>query len=168
LPLKEFLKNFETEKKIYILDIDGIEKDKPNLCTYQRLSNKYDLWVDFGPRNIGDIVDATMAGATNITLRKHLSPQLNIQDIRDLSENKIYYNIDFDEELSYYEVDGLVNFNKKEEIESDFKHSDLFKRSILKKKTYCYDSEPKNWPYWKRYGIENFLIDIDRIKEVQK
>jgi uncharacterized protein related to proFAR isomerase len=167
LPQKEFFKKFETEKKIYILDLDGIEKNKPNLCTYQRLSNKYDLWVDFGPRNIGDVVDATMAGATDITLRKHLSPELNISDIRELSENKIYGNIDFDEELSNNNVDGFVNFYKKEEIESDFKYSDLFKRRIQKKKTYCYESNPKNWPYWKRYGVKDFIIDINRKKEVQ-
>ena len=86
---------------------------------------------------------------------------------------------DFYEDLKkiYEKEDGDLNaynseypvlkevFNKI--IESDFKNSDLFKRSILKKKTYCYDSNPKNWPYWKRYGIEDFLIDIDRKKDVK-
>ena len=29
------LEQIEEEQIIYILDMDGIEKDKPNLCTYQ-------------------------------------------------------------------------------------------------------------------------------------
>ena len=32
------LEQIDEEQIIYILDMDGIEKDKPNLCTYQRLS----------------------------------------------------------------------------------------------------------------------------------
>ena len=70
MSLKDFLKLTEDKKKIYIFDMDGLEKDKPNLCTYQRLSSFVELWVDNGPRNIGDVVDSTMAGATDITLRK--------------------------------------------------------------------------------------------------
>ncbi len=165
VPLKEFLKKVDEEKKIYILDLDGIEKDKPNLCTYQRLSDAYELWVDFGPRNIGDIVDATMAGATDITLRRNLCPQLNISDIRELSENKIYSNIDFAEELSYNDADGLVNFNTREELEANFKHSGLFKGTTLKRKIYSYESDPKNCSYWKRFGVEGLLVDINKLKE---
>ena len=64
------LEQIDEEQIIYILDMDGIEKDKPNLCIYQRLSKSHDLRIDNGPRNLGDVVDATMAGATDITLRK--------------------------------------------------------------------------------------------------
>ena len=117
IPLKDFLKQAEAIKKLYILDLDGIEKDKPKLCTYQRLSSYVDLVVDFGPRNLGDVVDATMAGATDITLRKNLCPQLHIPDIKVITENKIYKNVDFAEELFFDDAEGVVNFNSRGEIE---------------------------------------------------
>ena len=49
---------------LYVLDIDGIKKDKPNYCIYQKLSKSFDLWIDCGPRNLEDVVDSFMAGAT--------------------------------------------------------------------------------------------------------
>ena len=162
--LKEFLKQIEGEKKIYIFDLDGIEKDKPNLCTYQRLSGSYDLWVDFGPRNLGDVVDATMAGATDITLRRNLCPQLYISEIKGITENKIYENIDFAEGLSFGDADGLVNFNSREEIERNFKHSDFFKRMSLKNKVYSYETDLENRTYWERFGVEGLLVDINKLK----
>ena len=52
-----------SESTLYILDNDGIEKNKPNLNLYQELSKSYILWVDAGPRNIGDVVDLVIAGS---------------------------------------------------------------------------------------------------------
>ena len=165
ITLKEFLKQVEGEKKIYIFDLDGIEKDKPNLCTYQRLSGSQELWVDNGPRNLGDIVDATMAGATDITLRKNLCSQLYVSEIKEITENKIYENIDFVEELSFGDADGLVNFNSREEIERNFKHSDFLKKRGLKNKIYSYETDLENRAYWERFGVEGLLVDLNKLKE---
>lgn len=170
--LKEVLKEIDENEKIYILDLDGIEKDKPNLCTFQRLSSSYDLWVDFGPKNIGDIVDAVMAGATAITLREYLGSKIEISDIREITENKIFTNIDFKYRSKYdlgdsniISSDGLVTFNTRELIESSFKNSDFFKTISMKKDIYIYDSDLKNNAYWKRFGIKGLLVDFDKIKE---
>lgn len=38
-----------SEKKYYALNLDGLEKDKPNLCLFQKTSNSYPLWIDSGP-----------------------------------------------------------------------------------------------------------------------
>jgi len=169
---KEFLKKFEEERKIYILDWDGIEKDKPNLCTFQRLSPLYELWVDFGPRDLGDVVDAFLAGATEITLRTHLCPQLAISDIKKLSENKVYANIDFEnmnlkniDDLFFYESDGLVNFNSKAKIDQDIRYSDFLNNLRMKNKLYSYDSNPENRSYWKQFGAEGLLVDINKFEE---
>ena len=161
----ELLKIIKGEKKIYILDWDGIEKDRPNLCTYQRIPASYELWVDFGPRDIGDIVDATMSGATNITLRKELCPQLFIPDIKEISENKIYSVIDFKESLSSYDSDGLINFTSRKEIETSFKYGDLFKRYSSKNKIFSFESDFNNHLYWKRFGVEGLLVEINKLKE---
>ena len=165
LSFEEFLKKIDEDTKIYILDLDGIEKDKPNLCTYQRLSSSHNLWVDNGPRNLGDIVDAVTAGATDITLRINLCQKLNISDIKEISEDKIYTNIDFTEDLSFFDTDGLVNFNTREEIETNFKYGEFFKKMILKSKIYSYESDLDNISYWKHFGIEGLLVDLNKLKE---
>jgi len=76
------------DEKIYILDKDGIEKDKPNLCLFQKTSNSYSLWIDSGPIELGDIVDSFMAGASAITIRKNLWKKLDLKKIREISENE--------------------------------------------------------------------------------
>jgi uncharacterized protein related to proFAR isomerase len=162
---KEFSNLVEDNSKIYILDIDGLEKDKPNLCTFQRFSSLYELWVDFGPRNLGDVVDATMAGATDITLRKNLCPQLNIADIKEITENKIYTNIDVNEEVDFEGSDGFVNFNSKEVTERDFKFGNSLKRLGVNNKIFSRETKFKNKSYWEYFGVEGLLVDLGKIKE---
>lgn len=172
IELKDFLKKFENERKIYILDWDGIEKDKPNLCTFQRLSPLYDLWVDFGPRDLGDVVDAFLAGATEITIRNHLCPQLTISDIREISENKVYANIDFVninmqniDDKFIINSDGLVNLNNKAKIAQDLRCNDYLNALKTKNKFYSYDSNPDNLSYWKQIGAEGLLVDINKFED---
>jgi uncharacterized protein related to proFAR isomerase len=169
---KEILKEIDENEKIYILDLDGIEKDKPNLCTFQKLSDSYDLWVDFGPRNIGDIVDAVMTGTTAMTLRMPLWSKIEISEIRNITENKIFTGIDFESQDKYdfgdlyiQLSDGLVTFNSRELIESSFKNSDFLKTIGMKQKIYTYESDFKNSYYWKRFGVNGLLVDLDKIKE---
>ncbi|KYK29779.1 hypothetical protein AYK20_00150 [Thermoplasmatales archaeon SG8-52-1] len=169
---KNILEKFNENEKIYILDFDGIEKNKPNLCTFQRLSHSYNLWVDFAPRNLGDVVDAVMAGATAITLRKPHWPNIEITDIKDITENEIYTNIDFEYKGKYdfreaykHQIDGFVNFYTKEKIESNFQDSDYLKTIGMKNKIYTYESDIKNISYWKGFNIKGVLVDFDKIKE---
>lgn len=165
----------DEEQLLYILDLDGIEKDKPNLCTYQKLSKSYELWIDNGPRNLGDVVDAFMAGATRITIRKDLCLQLDIPSIREITENKIYININLEdqktqvsEDMFYHEIDGLVNFNNREKIRLDFRYSELLKQFSIKNKIYSYESDPLNVSYWKNYGMEGLLVEIKKLQEFKK
>ena len=165
--LKNFLKENKNNKKIYILDIDGIKQDKPNLCTYQRLAGFYDLWVDNGPRNIGDIVDTTLAGATNITLRKKLLSHLTILDIREITENKIFFKVDIHNAKQLYDSDGIVIFNKKENIELDFKLKEFFKNMIQKTEIYLYEPNLENQKFWKKLGASGLLVDLENIKDLK-
>ena len=171
--LEDIIEKSDRYEKIYILDLDGIERDKPNLCTYQRLSASHDLWVDNGPRNLGDVVDAFMAGATDITIRASLGPNLNISDIREISENKVFANIDFESErtnrsgdLFFYDSDGLVNFNSKEKLEAGFRYHDYLKQ--LRKTLYSYEVDSRNVSFWGMFGAKGLLVDIDKIEEFKK
>jgi len=157
-------------KKLYILDLDGIERNKPNLCTFQRLSKIYDIWVDNGPRNLGDIVDILMSGAEKITITSDLYDDLHIEQIRYITENMIYEKIDISEKdeksivFSSKSFDGFVNLNNRSELEKDFFSKEIIKKHIQKKPIYVYENDSKNIEYWKKIGDINFLVDLERFQ----
>lgn len=159
-------------EKLYILDLDGIEKNRQNLEFYQKISLLYDLWIDCGPRNIGDVVDIFMTGATSITIRRQFYPLLNLSDIRDISENKVYLNIDFQDyknfnnlNLFLKDYDGFVNFKSKEEIEGEIYLNEYINKLHRYNKIYCYENNVKNYIFWKRFDLDGLIIDIKKIKE---
>jgi hypothetical protein len=168
---KDISNTMEDDEDLYILDYDGIEKDKPNLCTYQKYSGNYKLWVDYGPRNIGDVVDVFMSGVEKITIRSPLWHKVNISDIREISENKIFINLEYESEkkFSYIsDIDGLVNFKSRETIESSFKYGDFLKNYALKNEIYSYENDSKNINYWNKFGVKNLLVDIDKYEDFKK
>jgi len=172
ISLDDLSKYIKEEEKLYILDLDGIEKDKPNLCTFQKISSSYELWIDCRPRTLGDVVDIFMTGATSVTLRKPLSFSLNISDIRDLSENKVYLKIDYRDYkkdssgFSFLkEYDGFVNFNNKEELERDFKYGEHLNKIKIKNKIYFFENDIRNLSYWERFGATGLMVDIIKLKE---
>ena len=172
LNLQEKLDKINQEQILYIYDLDGIEKDKPNLCTIQRLSKTREIWIDSGPRNLGDIVDVFFAGANAITIRKRLFPKIDISKIREISENKVFADIDFeqnDNNFFYNEFDGLINFTIREQFEKNFKYGELIKHHATKNNAvFTYDSNLENVKYWKYFGITNFLVDLDNFEEFKK
>jgi uncharacterized protein related to proFAR isomerase len=167
--ISQFIKE---EDKLYILDLDGIEKNRTNLELYQKISTTYDLWIDCGPRNFGDIVDIFMTGATSVTIKKALFRSLNISDIRDISENKVYLNLDFqnfekygNDDLFIEKYDGFVNFNTKEEIEKNFILHEQINKIKKQNKIYCYENNYKNYLFWEGLGVTGLLVDINKLKE---
>lgn len=174
ISLNEILKHIDKNNKLYFLDIDGIDKNKPNLCTYQRILPDYEIWVDAGPRVIGDVVDFVMAGATSVTIRKNLFPINEISKIKEMTESKIYIVLDLQNEKQrnanfsfILEVDGFVIFYDENQIEKDFKSSEFLKTLCSKFKVYAIDPHGKNTTYWKNRGAAGLLIDFKRIKQVK-
>jgi uncharacterized protein related to proFAR isomerase len=161
----ELLDKIDEDSLIYLIDLDSTEQDKPNLDFYQKLSKKYQLWIDNAPRNLGDVVDVFIAGATNITLRKIFYPKVSLESIKDVTENKIYITIDFDECFYFEEFDGLINFYSKEELEKDFKKQDLIKNFSTKNKINIYENNKQNIKYWNKFNPECFLVDISKYEE---
>ncbi len=171
--IKDLLSGYEDDL-IYILDHDGINKNKPNLCLFQKLSKKYNLWVDTGPRVIGDIVDSVIAGASKITVRENLINKRDTSIINDFIENEIYININlnFSSLLDEYKiqsnVNGFVLLNNEEDNRYDFKSEGYLKNIVKNNKTYYYLSKKENFNYIKNYDFEGYLIDVDKIKEYEK
>ena len=161
-------------KIIYIIDEFGLKKNKPNLSIYQKLSNTFELWIDGGPRNLGDFVDMVLVGALKITIRRNLWMDFSIESIREISENKLFLNVDLnipeklnDDNHFTANFDGLVFFNNTNQIRNDFKNLSLLKKFCLKNNLYVYEPNPKNIQYWKRMGVVGLLADINRIKEFE-
>ena len=171
--LIKILERFKN-KKLYILDHDGLEKNKPNLCLYQKLSKYHEIWVDAGPQVLGDVVDSVIAGSTAITIRKNLWRDINVSVIKEITENKIYrevnlnnYNLPRITSSLVYNVDGLVVFDKKNQIENDFKYAEYLKSICIRYETYAYEIKKTNALYWKKLGVRGILTEIGNIEEFE-
>jgi hypothetical protein len=157
------LEKLAEDALVYIYDIDGIEKDKPALCIYQTLSKKYLLWIDSGPRTLGDIVDIFLTGAESITIRKKYYPQINIEKIRDFSENKIYTCVENEENALYSDSDGLVLMDNKNKI-----NIALAEKYSTKKDIFIYTSDAHDINYLSKTIIKGLLTDITALDEAKK
>jgi hypothetical protein len=172
LLLDEVLENVDKDKEMYFFDIDGIEKNKPNLCTYQKIAEKRNIWVDTGPRTLGDVVDLLMAGANKITIRPHLFPIKEILSIKEITENMIYSVVDLsDENLAFFNfsqfpsIDGFIFFPDKKHKGFDFKKEETLKNLCVKHKIYVCDCDRENISYWKEIGVSGLLLDLKNYKE---
>jgi hypothetical protein len=160
------------DEKVYVLDKDGIEKDKPNLCLFQKTAGTYSLWIDSGPVELGDIVDSFMAGASTITVRKNLWSKLDLEKIREITENEIFLQIDLRDADEIYnnlhvfeKADGIVIFNDINLIESDSKYASILRKISDLNKTYAYESDTENLFFWQNKGINGLLVDMKKLEE---
>jgi len=166
------IKKLNKDEKVYIFDYDGLEKDKPNLCLYQNTSKLYTLWIDSGPVNLGDIVDMFMSGASILSIRRNLWDSFSISKIREITENEIFLEIDLKdvEDLEncwhiFDQADGIVVFNDKELINSDYKYGSFLRRLCDKYKVYTYEQDRNNKHFWEEKGVQGLLVDINKIQE---
>ncbi len=154
---------------IYFYDLDGINRDRPNLCLFQKVAKSNEMWIDSGPRVLGDVVDLVMAGAARITLRKKVWLNLDISSVKEITESKIFIGIDsltneintFDISI-FSEVDGYVYFGNKSDFERDFKLSIKLKNLCKNTRLYVCENSEKNIPYWENMGITGILMDIKK------
>jgi len=169
--LKEIIEKKGDLTELYFFDIDGIEKDKPNLCTYQQIQNQV-FWVDSGPRDIGDIVDLLLAGAQKLIIRQTLWNGKDLSPIREVTENEIYSFLDLSQSNTLQQelvfsssIDGYILFSKKRDLKQDFKLGSQLKQSLKNFKLIVFDEDPQNITYWKSVGAQGILVELGRIKE---
>ncbi len=159
--------------KIYFLDQDGINKNKPNYCTYQRLSSSAELWVDAGPRDIGDVVDLIMSGVSKIVIREELWSELDFQSIKKYTEIEIYKLItNFEEDkhkpiFSDTDFNGLIILGEKS-IAKKLQETHKTKKSDENNKIYVYITNKQNATYWKEYKVDGLIINIEDMEKYNK
>jgi hypothetical protein len=160
--IDDLFKRVEKDVMLYILDLDGIEHNNPALDLYQKLTEHCVLWIDDGPRRIDDVMDTIMAGATNITLRNDLWPEIDYPEVQDLTDDEIYIAMSEQQKkqrqsLSFFSEEvGIVLFN-------DAPDSTTFSKDVLTKhKLYFYTDSKDKVPFWTEQGITGILIDLNK------
>lgn len=170
----KLLEKLKEDELLYVIDQDGIEKDKSNFDIYQKLSKKYQLWIDNSPRRLGDVVDAFMTGVIKITLRKIVHSYIKIESIREISDNKIYASIEDNNQFNFFNdyllksFDGIIIFYKRDELEKDFKKEEAMKNILTKYNTFIYENNKKNIGYWSKFNPSSFIVEISKYWEFKK
>lgn len=92
-PLEEDLKTvtrrFSREHDaLYLVDLDGIQRNKPDVSLVQQVSHRVHTWSDAGSRSAEDLMDLVIAGAEQVTLRYQTAQGLaTLEDAVRLTEN---------------------------------------------------------------------------------
>jgi len=103
-----------------------------------------------------------MAGATNITLRNDLWPDIDVPGVQELTDDEIYIAMSEKQKeqrqsLSFFSEDiGIVLFN-------DASDYTTFSKDVLTKhKLYLYTHSTDKVPFWNEQGITGILIDLNK------
>jgi len=166
--IDDLFKRVEKDAMLYVLDLDGIEHNNPALDLYQKLTEHCILWIDDGPRRIDDVMDTIMAGATNITLREDLWPEMDILGVLELTDDEVYFGIisghtEQSWVLSFPQQDvGVVVFNQASQINGDFTSASNLKDLTIKHKIYLHNVAKNAIPLWEERGITGILVDLNK------
>jgi hypothetical protein len=162
IPLEELFKRMKKDTVLYLLDYDGIERNNPNFDLYQQLTEHCILWIDNGPRRIDDVMDTIMAGATNITLRENLWPNLDLLGVQELTDDEIFLEMS----PQYHEMKtlhvpsageiGIVLFNDETMYER------VSKEIMVKQKVFLYTSSTEKISYWSEQGVSGIIMDLQK------
>ena len=160
--LDNVLRQVEKDSMLYVLDLDGIERDNPNLEMYQRLAEHCVLWIDNGPRRIDDVMDTIMSGATNLTLREELWLTMDMSGVQELTDDEIYldktrqYQEQKSLHIGYSEDVGIIVFDE------TVMYGGLPKEPMGIQKRYLYTSSLENLSLWTEQGLSGIIIDLKK------
>jgi len=165
IDLRDLMKK-EGFTDLYIIDELGIKKNKPQYKFYQRFSTLFDLWVDTGPRDIGDVVDDIFSGTKRIIIRLDLWNEDSLKSIREVTDHEIYVAVALnsisslsESRLFFDDADGVVLFVTDNDS-LNFKIESDINQLIKDTSVYVFDME-KNEPIWSSKDIKGFLRDIN-------
>ncbi len=95
LGLQEILNELEEYNRLYLLDLDGIEFNRPQTEALRKMSTRKKIWADVGARDSAGITDAFIAGADRAVLStKTISSKKAILNSIELSD-KLILSIDY-------------------------------------------------------------------------
>ena len=168
ISIDDLFKRVEKDTMIYVFDLDGIEHNNPSLDLYQKLTEHCVLWIDDGPRRLDDVMDTIMAGATNITLREELWPEMDLPSVFEITDDEVYIGIKstYGQQsltIPFSEQNiGVVVFNQELQTNDDFVYASFLKDLALKHKIYLYNVSQNTIPLWEGRDITGILIDLNK------
>ncbi len=84
---------------VYVLDIDGMERNEPNLKFIQQSSPLIPMWVDAGSIDNMGVMDILVAGISKaVVSTKSMHDLILLEEAYEMSDN-IILSIDFDEKI---------------------------------------------------------------------
>jgi len=169
ISIDDLFKQVEKDTKLYVLDLDGIECNNPALDLCQKLTEHCTLWIDDGPRRLDDIMDIIMVGATNITLREELWPEMDLQNVFELTDDEVYFcinaiHIQQSQIPMFTQRDiGVVVFNQELPTNDDFFSVNVIKNLAIKHKIYLYTDGSNTISVMEERDITGILVDLNKI-----
>ena len=91
--------------EIYIIDIDGVERNEPNLDLYQRIYRK--KWIDSFPRCFEDVMDLVISGADKVVIRRSFDGMDRVFREVDV---ELYLSISNETEIGMHNWSGYILF----------------------------------------------------------
>ncbi|MEA2054415.1 MAG: hypothetical protein U9O96_04780 [Candidatus Thermoplasmatota archaeon] len=115
--LRELKKEY---KEVYVIDMDGIKKNKSNLDVYKKVSQKPFLWIDSLPRYLEDVMDLIIVGAKRITVGDIIDDD-GLSKIRDMCDGEIFLRgkdeKDVAKKAKKFGFEGIVAVSPKEKVD---------------------------------------------------
>jgi uncharacterized protein related to proFAR isomerase len=115
-PVKMVTESAFSSDEVFILDIDGIESNKPDMDMVKKLAKHKEIWLDSGANNTGNIMDLFVSGASRVVIgTKSIGSLEVLSEAIRLSEN-IIFSIDYDKgvvsrlkDQKYRNLDVLID-----------------------------------------------------------
>ncbi len=99
LGLQEVLDELKGYDRLYFLDLDGVELDKPQTEALRKVSTRKKIWADIGARDSKAITDAFIAGADKAVIStKTISSKDGVLNSIELSD-KLILSIDYKDNI---------------------------------------------------------------------
>jgi hypothetical protein len=169
LTVDEVFARVQKDTMLYVLDSDGIDHGNPDLELYQQLTEHCILWVDDGPRRIDDVMDTIMAGATNLTIRPDHWPEVNIDEIFDLTDDEVFYAVPLGQKDQAQRSTpvppgaGIVAFFYQAGSQEDFTTDSYLKNIGINRKLYLYRSSAKSPSGWEEQTLAGLVVDLKNL-----
>jgi len=105
--MKDWKEKIERFREIYIMDLDGISKNEPNLDFYQSIFKR--KWIDAYPRRFEDVMDLVVAGADRIIIREGFAEK-DMKKLFDNVEVELYLSLSADTPEHYISENDWSGF----------------------------------------------------------
>ncbi|MFO8133709.1 MAG: hypothetical protein R6U10_07280 [Thermoplasmatota archaeon] len=96
---------------VYVVDLDGVRRNRANIDVYKAVSKKAFLWLDAAPRRVEDVIDLVVAGASRVTLGDAV-PDGDLRQLVDMVESDLYLRserpLQAERRVRRFELAGLV------------------------------------------------------------